>query len=265
MIDEPRRTANPGRGASGSTRPGWSTDVPSIESVVIDGRRRIVYTGPSMNPTLREPDLLWVEPYGNSPVRVGDVVCFKSPEKNINIVHRVVSVGLPKVVTRHSSLITHYSVLIRTRGDNNAADDTWILQAGDIIGRVVAAQRGPRRRPIPGGRTGRIVAWSVKLRRENRRFVAAVLGGTYRGLARSGPFDFLLPGGLKPRLVCFNGHEAATLKLLIGRLAIGRYDRERGEWQIRGPFRLFVDEQLLPDPRFIVESPESKVQSPQSP
>ncbi|MCX6844556.1 MAG: signal peptidase I [candidate division WOR-3 bacterium] len=245
MADEPRRTASLGRDGPGilaSNKAGWSTELPSIESVVIDGRRRIVYNGPSMNPTLREPDLLWVESYGNRPVRPGDVVCFKSPEKDTNIVHRVTSVrgrgtgdGGPKDG-------------IRTRGDNNPGPDLWVLGADSLMGRVVVAQRGPRRRPIPGGRTGRMVASSVRLREAVWRLVAGVVSGAYRGLVRCGPFDFLLPGGLRPRLVCFNGRGVAIFKLLTGRRAIGRYDREHKEWQIRRPFRLFVGVQTLPDP-----------------
>jgi hypothetical protein len=233
LADEPCRTASSDQGESGvtaSARPGRLTELPSIESVVIDERRRIVYTGVSMNPTLREPDLLQVEPYGNEPVRTGDVVCFKSPGGNTNIVHRVISID---------------PACIRTRGDNNSQPDPWFLEAEYLMGRVVAAQRGQRRRLIRGGRTGRIIAWSVRLRRAVWRVFAGVVSGVYQGLARSGPFDFLLPGGLRPRLFCFKGREAATLKLMAGRLEIGRYDRERLEWQIRRPFRLFLNEQSL--------------------
>jgi signal peptidase I len=250
MADEPRRTASPGRGSPGafaSNKSGWATEFPPIESVVIDGRRRIVYAGPSMNPTLREPDLLWVEPYGNGPVRVGDVVCFKSPEKDANIVHRVISVVHPEVGTPHSSLLTPHSALICTRGDNNPQPDPWAIGVDSLLGRVVAAQRGSRRRPIPGGRTGRIVAWSVRLRKAIWRVAAGIVSGAYQCLVRCGPFDFLLPGGLRPRLVSFNGRAAATLKLLMGRRVVGRYDRESKEWQIRRPFRLFVDARALPD------------------
>jgi signal peptidase len=266
MTDGPRPTAGPASGGPGelaSTKPAWSTELSSIESVVVDGRRRIVYTGPSMNPTLRVPDLLWVEPYGNRPVRAGDVVCYRSPEENVNIVHRVVSVGRPEVGTHHSSLITHHSALIRTRGDNNPLPDSGVLATDDLLGRVVAAQRGLRLRPIPGGLTGRMVAWSVRLRKSILRVVVGVAGGAYRGLVRSGPYDFLLPGGLRPRLVCFNGREAATLKLLMGSRTVGHYDYRFNQWRIRRPFRLFVNEQTLPDPKSEVRSLKSEVQSPE--
>jgi len=243
MTDGPRRTADPESGgpvALVSTKPTWSTELPSIESVVIDGRRRIVYTGPSMNPTLREPDLLWVEPYGNRPVRVGDVVCYRSPEENVNIVHRVVSVG--------HRLDGKPKGGIRTRGDNNLWPDTGVLATDDLLGRVVSAQRGSRLRPIPGGHTGRMIASRVRLRKAVLRIFIGVASVVYQGLVRIGPFDFLLPGGLRPRPVCFNGRDAATLKLLMGSRTVGHYDHRFSRWCIRRPFRLFVDEQALPDP-----------------
>ncbi len=260
MADGPRRTAVPGSerpGALASTKPAWSTELPLIESVVIDGRRRIVYTGPSMNPTLREPDLLWVEPYGHRPVRAGDVVCYKSPAENVNIVHRVVSVGRPGTGDGGPK------DGIRTRGDNNLGPDIGVLTADDLLGRVVSAQRGSRLRPITGGLTGRTVAWSVRLRKVVWRVVAGVVSGAYQGFVRSGPFDFLLPDGLRPRLVCFNGREAAILKLLMGSRTVGHYDYRFNQWHIRRPFRLFVDEQTLPRPIPQVPDPKSKIQNPE--
>ena len=231
---------------------------------MIDGRRRIVYAGPSMNPTLREPDLLWVEPYGNGPVQAGDVVCFKSPEEDVNIVHRGVSVG-PRSPVSGRLLDGGPKDGIRTRGDNNPQPDLWAIGVDHLLGRVVTAQRGSRRRPVPGGRTGRMVAGSVRLRKTIWGVVAGIASLSYHGLIRCGPFDFLLPGDLRPRLICFNGREAATLKLLIGKRAIGRYDRAHKEWQIRRPFRLFVDVQTLLRPKFEVRSSKSEVPSPQSP
>ena len=38
------------------------------------------YVGPSMNPTLREPEIMEIMPYDNRPLRVGDVAFFLPPE-----------------------------------------------------------------------------------------------------------------------------------------------------------------------------------------
>jgi len=226
-----------------STSPGWSGESLSIESAIIDGRRRIVYTGPSMNPTLREPDLLWVEPYGNRPIRAGDVVCFESPEHDTNIVHRVISISRRRM--GDGGLRDE----IRTRGDNNQMLDTAVLAADNLLGRVVAAQRGSRLRSIPGGRTGLLVAWVLRRWKSIWRVVAGLVSRVYQLLVRGGPLGFLLPGSLRPRLVCFNGRDGAIFKLLMRGRTVGDYDYRFMEWHIRRPFRLFIDTRSLPIPK----------------
>lgn len=75
------------------------------------------YAGPSMNPTLVEPELIEIEPYYERPVRVGDVVFFTPPGEQALIVHRVVRLT---------------AAGIRTRGDHNARDDAELLEPADI-------------------------------------------------------------------------------------------------------------------------------------
>lgn len=65
--------------------------IPAV-TLAARGVLRVVYTGPSMNPTLVEPELLEVKPYGAKRVRPGDVVCFKSPHGDETVVHRVAAV-----------------------------------------------------------------------------------------------------------------------------------------------------------------------------
>jgi SynChlorMet cassette protein ScmC len=205
-------------------------DSVAVESHITDGSLRVVYAGTSMNPTLCEPDLLEVEPYGLRQVQVGDVVCFKSPEVGTTVVHRVAAVG---------------SGGIRTRGDNNAACDQRVLQADDIIGRVKAAQRGPRRRMVHGGWRGPMVLRCARLGRGIRRYAGPLPHTLYHLVAGLGPFDRLLPASLRPRLVRFDARYLVFLKLLSGRQAVGQYDYRLDKWHIQRPFRLFVDEQTL--------------------
>jgi signal peptidase len=191
-------------------------------------------------------------------VRAGDVVCFESPEHDTNIVHRVISVRPSYTVSGHRSPVSGlrssvprppFPVAIRTQGDNNPLPDIRILAPADLLGRVVAAQRGTRLRPIPGGLSGRIIACSVRLRKSVWRAIPGVGSGVYQRLARTGPLEFLLPRGLKPRLVCFSGRDAPVFKLLMGGRTVGHYDCRYRQWCIRRPFRLFVDERTLPDPK----------------
>jgi len=184
------------------------------------------YTGPSMNPTLVEPEMVEVMPYTDRAPRVGDVIYFHAPDGERDIAHRITAI-MPAG--------------IRTRGDNNPADDRWLIQPREIVGRVVAAQCGKARRVIHGGRVGIaqhcfLRAW----RRVNRR-VARVLHGPYRALARTGIARAWLPARWRPRVVVFQ----ETRLLMFGGRVIGRYDARRGQWDIQRPFRLFVDEAEL--------------------
>src|SRR5665647_1678306 len=99
------------------------------------------YVGPSMNPTLREPEIIEIMPYDSRPLRVGDVAFFLSPEADQLVVHRVVRVT---------------PAGISTIGDNNTQEDALLLQPKNIKGQVVAAWRGQKRRKITGGLRGRL-------------------------------------------------------------------------------------------------------------
>jgi signal peptidase I len=216
-----------------------------------DGSLRVVCTGTSMSPTLRESDLLEVEPYGTARVRRGDVVCFKSPEDGKMVVHRVVSVGGPGTGdgrppdVRRETGDGRAKEDIRTRGDNNPTDDTGILQAGDILGRVEAVQRGGERRVIHGGWRGPVVLRRARLGRSIRRYAAPLPRTLYSLVAGLGFLDRLMPASLRPRLVRFDARYRVFLKLLSGKNAVGFYDDRCDEWHIRWPFRLFVKEQTL--------------------
>jgi SynChlorMet cassette protein ScmC len=215
----------------------------TVEAILPRDTLRVVCTGTSMIPTLDEPDLLQVQPYGTARVRPGDVVCFKSSGTGKTVVHRVVSAGRPGTGGGGPT------DRIRTRGDNNPADDDEVLQAGDIIGRVRYAQRGARRRTVHGGWRGFMVLRCARLDRRTRRSVGLLTRALYDSVAGLGPFDRLLPASLRPRPVRFRTRYRPFLKLLMGSQAVGHYDFHRRTWHIRRRFRLFVDEKALPQGR----------------
>ena len=194
------------------------------------------YRGHSMRPLFDERDILEVQAYGERSVAAGDVVLFESPGGGRWVVHRVTQ------VTPQG---------IHTRGDNNAAEDDWLLAPGQLYGRVVAAWRGDRRRPIAGGRAGRWLARLLQRWRVLRGTLVRVarLGRPlYRTLAEWGWLARRLPECCRPRLVAFQAPDGAQLRLLLGRRVVGHYDRERRRWLIRRLFRLLVDEASLPHP-----------------
>lgn len=189
------------------------------------------YVGPSMNPTLREPEMMEVMPYDSRPLRVGDVAFFLSPEAALPIVHRIVRVT---------------PAGISTLGDNNTQEDTFLLQPEDIKGQVMAVWRGRKRREIAGGLQGRLTGRWLRWRRLLDRGVSPLLHPLYHALSHRGLITWLVPAPFRPRVVVFHAQGQDQFRLLLGQHLIGRYDDQKRQWQIRRPFRLFVDGRALP-------------------
>jgi hypothetical protein len=189
------------------------------------------HAGSSMNPTLNELDVLEIVPYGNEPVRVGDVILFPAPERNRCVVHRVVS-ATPAGIS--------------TRGDNSTGNDSWLLGPSDVSGRVVAAWHGLKRRGVAGGRLGWLLAYRLHISSVLRRDLSLFLRPLYRSLAHWGRLRSLLPRRFRPRAVVFQTRGRPRLRLLMGKHVVGRYDARRHQWHIKPPFRLFVQEAALP-------------------
>jgi len=189
------------------------------------------YTGPSMFPTLKAGDYLEVIPYGDSRIRIGDVVVFRSPEKERYVVHRVISVS---------------SAGVRTRGDNNNEIDPWVLGPDHITGRVISAQRRRRNIKIYGGAPGRILTpIRCRIKRINLT-ISRILHPVYHWLARLGIFRKILTRRFRTQILCFQRPDGIEMQLLMGQWIIGRRLPGKVEWQIRRPFRLFVSEASLP-------------------
>ncbi|TFG61295.1 MAG: hypothetical protein E4H29_00480 [Deltaproteobacteria bacterium] len=190
------------------------------------------YIGPSMNPTLREPEVMEIVPCGVTPLRVGDVVFFQSPGGTAcAVVHRIVRVTPEGIATR---------------GDNNAREDAILLRPEDIQGWVVAAWRGRKRREIAGGFRGRWTGHWFHCRRLLDRGLSPLLHPLYRGLSRRGGLTRWLPPSIRPRVVVFRDNGEDRFRLLLGERVIGRYEERERRWRIRRPFRLLVDERTLP-------------------
>lgn len=190
-----------------------------------------VYVGSSMNPTLREPEIMEVVPCGGRPPGVGDVALFLLPAADGPVVHRIVRVT---------------PAGLRTRGDNNAFEDACLLPPESIQGRVVAAWRGQRRRKIMGGVQGQMTGLWLRGRRVLGRMAAPLLLPAYRALSEWGGIARALPVAFRPRVFVFQSRGQDQFHLLLGPHVIGRYDDQRRQWQIHRPFHLLVDRRMLP-------------------
>jgi len=188
--------------------------------------RRMHYFGHSMNPVLRLGDGLLVVPFGERPVRVGDVVVFRHPDKpGERVVHRVVAVEPAGV---------------RTRGDNCPQPDPWLLAPGDLMGYVAEARRDGRTFRVDQGCEGKIFTFQMLRRLDD--LLSRLLRPLYRRLAASSP----LRGRLTLRVLSFERPGGREWHLLLGRWVIGRRLPQGEGWEIRRPFRLLVDEADLP-------------------
>ena len=190
------------------------------------------YVGSSMNPTLREPEIMEIMPFDSRPWRVGDVVFFLPPESDQPVVHRIIRLT---------------PAGISTLGDNNTQEDAFLLQPKSIKGLVVAAWRGQKRRKIAGGLQGLLTSRWLNWRRALDRGLSPLLHPLYRALShRGGLIARVLPPPYRPRVVAFNARGREQFQLLLGKRIIGHYDERRHQWQIQRPFHLFVDGKALP-------------------
>jgi hypothetical protein len=188
------------------------------------------YVGPSMNPTLREPEMMEIMPYGGRTPLVGDVIFFLPPGEDQPVVHRVVRVTPDGIATL---------------GDNNTREDPYLVPLERIRGRVIAAWRGQKRRKISGGTLGRATNRVFRWRRMLDHGVSPLLHPFYRTLSCWGVLAWFLPTSVRPRVVAFRSQGREQFQLLMGRRLIGRYDDQSNQWQIRRPFHLFVDGRAL--------------------
>ena len=191
----------------------------------------IHYIGNSMFPTLKTGDILRMVPYKEGAVRIGDVVLFHSPYGRTPIVHRVVSVDKKG---------------IKTKGDNKIAIDDCILQSNDIIGRVVSAQRGKKEVKILDGFPGRIYASTLEAGKRIDMVFSTILRPAYRWLTRTGIFRKMFSRWIHTQVLYFKCGTGMEMHLQLGRRIIGRRLPGQNQWHILRPFKIFIDESILP-------------------
>ena len=191
------------------------------------------YNGPSMNPTFKAGDRLRVVPYASRQITVGDVIVFR-PEGNEGnertITHRVIAIDARGVVTR---------------GDNNNQIDPWYLQPHEIMGCVTEASRGAATIEVRGGRRGILYARIRWVINHADRTISRLLHPLYHRLADTGILSRLLPLWARPRVLHFTRPSGQETQLMLGKHVIGRRRAGETQWQIRRPFRLFIDQSLL--------------------
>jgi signal peptidase len=187
----------------------------------------------SMNQTLNRQDILEIADYQERKPVSGDVILFLPPDGTDYFVHRIAHSGPDGFLTK---------------GDNNNDIDPWTVQNKNIRGRVIAAYTGDRRRTIAGGFTGRMTAVSCSLNRKIEGLLIKLFRPFYRSLCTGGNLNRLVPFRLTPQVATYRSGSDNLHKLILGKREIGSYDESLLQWQIKRPYRLFVDESSLPTP-----------------
>ncbi|MHB8810956.1 MAG: SynChlorMet cassette protein ScmC [Desulfobulbaceae bacterium] len=192
----------------------------------------VAYSGSSMNPTLRHPDLLEVIPYEDRPIRPGDVVYYQPSTGGPKVIHRVVRVTAKGIFTR---------------GDNNCPEDPFLQQPSDVIGQVKAAWRYDKRREIAGGICGRLSVSRTRACARLYNIARVPLRWVYQSLAARGLLNSMLPASFQPRVFEFRQRSLPSiLKLMVRGHVIGRYDAWKKLWEIDHPWRMVIDVSTLP-------------------
>jgi len=186
---------------------------------------RLVFSGVSMLPTLREPAMLDLEPVTLESVRPGDVLAYFDPPRDRRIIHRALEL-VPGGW--------------RVRGDNNTTDDGFLVTADLLVGRVVGASVGRRHWRVTGGTLGLVLHRALRLRRLALRCLRP-LGGTWRAAARWVACH--LPERWRPRVIVYAGGRAQAV---LGRLVLARRARDGEPWRVSGWRRFLVDVESLP-------------------
>jgi signal peptidase I len=186
--------------------------------------RFIIYTGPSMNPTLQNLDKLFYAPCNGESIKRGDIVVFFDPKRSVKVIHRVKRSDSQGIVTM---------------GDNNSQADASILHPDQIMGRIIYAERNNKRMRIYNGYLGAVQAAKVRRIRETKENLCIIMKQPYYFL--SGKLK--LP--VKKKVLTFQRPEGKELQIVIGSVVAARKLPGEG-WQIHPPFRLFLDESSLP-------------------
>lgn len=176
-----------------------------------------------MTGSFRAGDILVVRETAFQDARPGDVIAFRAPGGDPVadlIVHRVVARVADGLITQ---------------GDACGAPDAAHVQACDLVGCVIQAQRGRHVRRVWGGEAGRWWARALRLRRR----VLALSRAPYRWLRASGVIRHLWrPAVTQVSLMTAHG---PVVKYLCGARAVAVWRPETKAYWCEKPYDLVLD------------------------
>lgn len=183
-----------------------------------------------MKPMLRSGDIIFAKSSARK-IQRGDIVVFSPPGEERFIIHRVVSITASG---------------IKTRGDNNCNIDPGFLSPENVIGKVEYIQRSGKRISLLGGFWGQIYVYFLRVIFRSKASLIIILHPAYHWFSENFILRHSFTSCLKNRIFAFYRPTGTELKLFLGRHVIATLLPQAKRWQIQRPFRLFVDDSLLP-------------------
>ncbi len=191
--------------------------------------RCFVYNGPSMCPTFRTGQLLYVRPVARD-IAQGDVIVFANPDGDGFVAHRVVTTGKCELVTR---------------GDNNPVRDNWRIAPDQIIGKVELLEQEGRFKSVWGGRRGLAAALCQRGLTRLDSSLRRSLGLPYRWLRRSELVRGLLLRLIAPRFeyVTFQTRQGLVVKVFHRGHVVAKWFASVDWLQCQKPYDLVLRRQ----------------------
>ena len=185
-----------------------------------------------MTGTFRTGDILSIVPVELCNVRVGDVVVFNAPEKELKkreIVHRVIKKS---------------AGLLIARGDSSKPGTYNMVTEDLLIGRVISRLRNNRASRICGGSMGCIKGSLLNLWWNFKRYAGIVLNKPYCILKVSN----IVPVIWKPHItrVLINSNKGSLIQFIHNRHVVARSWPELNKFECRKPWDLVIGD-CFPD------------------
>ena len=185
-----------------------------------------------MRSTFLPGDYLAVESISIRDIHLGDVVVYGGANyqnESDKLAHRVVAVVPDGLVTR---------------GDNNTYNDTTLVTAENLVGRVTHVQRNGKRRLVYGRRRGLLRARILHVRHRIWKLIKYMGCRPYRWLLNSSLIDRLWqPSVMKVRLKTENG---LLVKYVCEGKTVACWWPKENRFYCRIPYDLVIRREDLP-------------------
>lgn len=182
-----------------------------------------IYRGPSMAPTFRPGQLLFVRSQTRA-INPGDVIVFHGhDDRSSRVVHRVISVSPDGLITR---------------GDNNLRDDPTPIGFDRVVGRVERANLRGQFRPVVGGWRGLWLARTLRAKLQIRTILRGGFREPYRWLRASRLVRYLWKPSFSK--VWLAGEDGPWVKFVHRGRTVARWWPKRNQFECRKPYDLVL-------------------------